>query len=91
MEVGDADPGDGGARNTGQQHLSLGAFAGVEQQALVVPTEEVAVVVAKPGGRLARRPQHHQFPSCHVCLLRYGRYARYRRNPCATGSNPTAR
>ena len=35
------------------------SLARVEQQALVVPAQEVAVVIAAAGGRLARRAEDH--------------------------------
>ena len=70
VEVGEQDPGDGRGRDAGEQHLALGPLPRVEQQPLGVPPEEVAVVVAVPGGGLARRPEHHQFPSRHTALLR---------------------
>ena len=66
VEVGQADPGDRAARHAGQQQLPLGALAGVEQEALGVPAQQVAVVVAGAGGRLAGRAQHHQLTIGHV-------------------------
>ena len=65
VEVREADPADLAGGDTGEQHLPLGALAGVEQDPLGVPAQEVAVMVAGPGGRLARRPQHHQFTCGH--------------------------
>ena len=46
VEVGEADPGDVVARDAGEQHLALGALARVEEDALAVPAQQVAVVVA---------------------------------------------
>jgi hypothetical protein len=65
VEVREADPVDLRGGDAGEQHLPLGALARVEENALGVPLQEVAIVVAGPGGRLARRPQHHQLTSRH--------------------------
>jgi hypothetical protein len=54
VEVGDADPGDLVRGDAGEQHLALGPLARVEQQSLVVPAQEVPVVIAGARGRLAR-------------------------------------
>ena len=62
VEMGDADPVDVVRGDAGPQHLPLGALARVEQDALAVPAQQIAVVVAVPGGHLARGAQHHQFP-----------------------------
>ena len=61
VEVRDADPGDVGGRDPGLQHLALGAFAGVEQDPLAVPAQEVAVLVAIARGHLAGGAQHDEF------------------------------
>ena len=68
VEMGDADAGDGRRSHAGQQHLPLGALARVEQHALGVPPQQVAVVVAVAGGGLAGRPEHHELAG------RHGRY-----------------
>ena len=65
VKVGDADAGDLAGRDPGEQHLPLGSLARVEQQALVVPAQEVPVVIAATGGRLARRAENHQFAIGH--------------------------
>ena len=58
--VGDADSGDRRGRYAGQDHLALRALARVEQDALGVPAQQVAVVVARAGRDLGRGPEHHQ-------------------------------
>jgi hypothetical protein len=65
MEMGDADPGDLARCDPGEDHLPLGALTRVEQQPLAVPAQQVAVVVAAAGGRLARRAENHQFTIRH--------------------------
>ena len=59
--VGDEDMADHGGPHVGQQHLSLRALAGVEQQPEVVPAQQVAVVVPVTGGCLAGRPEDDEF------------------------------
>ena len=49
-----------GRRPPGEGALALGALPRVEQHPLVVPPQEVAVVVPMPRRHGARRPQHHQ-------------------------------
>src|SRR5699024_5149584 len=66
VEVGDADAGDVGGCLAGQVHLSLGAFSGVEQDAVGVPTQEVGVVVASAGGYGAGGSQDEEFTHRHV-------------------------
>ena len=62
VEMGDADPPESPRRHPGQQQLALGALAGVEEHAVAVPAQEVAVVVAMPrsgsGWRSRGRPAH---------------------------------
>lgn len=70
MEVGDADPVEVVGGDPGAQHLALGALAGIEEEALAVPAEEVAVVVAVPGGYLAGGTENHQFTSGQGALPR---------------------
>ena len=55
-------------RHAGQEQLTLRALPGIEQHALGVPPQEVAVVVAVAGGGLAGRPQHDELAG------RHGRY-----------------
>src|SRR5581483_2566354 len=43
------------------RHLPLRSLAGIEQEALIVPAQEVAVVVAGTRRYLARGAQNHQF------------------------------
>ena len=59
VKVGDADAGDLAGRHPGEQHLPLGSLTRVEQQPFAVPAQEVAVVIAAAGGRLARRAENH--------------------------------
>jgi hypothetical protein len=61
VEVGDADPGDRGGRHAGVDHLSLRALTGIEEEPLVVPAQQVAVVVAVAGRYLARGTEGDQF------------------------------
>lgn len=61
VEVGDADPVQVVRGDPGPQHLPLGALTGVEEQALPVPAQQIAVVVAVPGRDLAGGAEDHQF------------------------------
>ncbi|CAM5668278.1 hypothetical protein SVIOM74S_08144 [Streptomyces violarus] len=65
VEVGDADPVQVVGGDPGAQHLALCALAGVEQDALAVPAEQVAVVVAVPGRDLAGGPEDDEFAYGH--------------------------
>jgi hypothetical protein len=47
VEVRDEDARDRRRGGTDERHLALCSFAGVEQEALVVPAEQVAVDVAR--------------------------------------------
>lgn len=67
VEVGDADSAEAPGRHAGQQELALGAFARVEKDPIAVPAQQVAVLVAVPGGRLTRSPEDDQFS--HGCSL----------------------
>ncbi len=60
VEVRDEQAGDVGGGDAGVGHLPLGALAGVDEQALAVPAQQVAVVVALAGRHLARRPEHDE-------------------------------
>src|SRR4029079_476569 len=63
--MGDADAGDLTRGDPGEQHLPLRSLTRVEQQALVVPAQEIAVVIAAAGGRLTRRAEDHQLTIGH--------------------------
>lgn len=65
VEVCDADPVDVVGCDPSPQHLPLGALAGVEEDALAVPAQQIAVVVSVPGGNLAGGAEHHQFTYGH--------------------------
>ena len=65
VEVGDADPGDLVRGHAGEQHLALGALARIEQQALIVPAQEVPVLVAGARGRLTRGAEDDQLTVGH--------------------------
>lgn len=65
VEVRDADPVQVVGGDPGAQHLALGALAGVEQDALAVPAQQVAVVVAVPGRDLARGAEDDEFAYGH--------------------------
>jgi len=65
VEMGDADAGDLARGHPGEQHLPLRSLTRVEQQALVVPAQEIAVVIAAAGGRLTRRAEDHQLTIGH--------------------------
>jgi hypothetical protein len=65
VKVRDADAGDLARGHAGEQHLALGSLPRVKQQAFSVPAQEVAVVVAVPGGRLARRAENNQLTIGH--------------------------
>src|SRR5215475_3367212 len=65
VEVSDADPADMAGRHAGELHLALRSLPRIEQQALAVPPEEVAVVVAAASRNLARGAENHEFPVGH--------------------------
>lgn len=67
MDVGEADTGDLGGRNPGEHHLALCALAGVEEQALTVPQQQIAVVVTGPGGDLGGGAEDHEFTHGTEC------------------------
>ncbi len=46
VKVREAQPVHRTDRHTGQHHLPLGALAGIEEDTLVVPAQQVAIVVA---------------------------------------------
>ena len=69
VEVRDADPVQVVRGDPGAQHLALGALAGVEEDALAVPAQQVAVVVAVPGRDLARGAEDDQFPYGQAAAL----------------------
>ena len=54
-------------RDPGVDHLPLGALARVEEQALAVPAQQVAVVVAGPGGHLAGGAEDDEFAHGTEC------------------------
>ena len=58
VEMREADPGDVGDGHAGQGHLPLTALARVEEQALAVPPDQVAVVAARLRRHLARGAEH---------------------------------
>ncbi len=68
VEVRDADPPEGGGRHARQQHLALRPLAGVEQDPVAVPPQEVSVVVAVPGGRLTGRTEDHELADGPILL-----------------------
>ena len=65
VKVRDEDARDRGGVEAEVHHLTLSAFAGIEEQTVIVPTQEVPVVVAGPGGRLARGAEHDQLTIGH--------------------------
>lgn len=67
MDVGEADAGDLGGRNPSEHHLALRALAGVEEQALAVPQQQIAVMVAGPGGDLGGGAEDHEFTHGTEC------------------------
>src|SRR6185437_15407262 len=69
VEVGDADPGDLVRGDAGEQHLPLRALARVEQQPLVVPAQEVPVVIARAGGCLTCGTEDDQLTVGHGLTL----------------------
>ena len=69
VEVGDADAGDVARSGARPEELPLAAVAGVEEEALAVPPQQIAVVVALARGNLAGRSQDDQFPDCHPLTL----------------------
>ena len=65
VEVGDADSSDRRRRDVGERQLALRALAWVEQNAFAVPAQQVSIVVAVTGRRLARGSQNNQFAFGH--------------------------
>lgn len=61
VEVGHRDAGDIGDRNPRVRHLPLRALAGIEEQALLAPSEQVPIVVALFGRHLARGAEDDEF------------------------------
>ncbi len=55
VKVSQADLGDHRRRETGMAELPLSPLTWVKQDPMLVPAQEVAIVVAFPRGRLARR------------------------------------
>lgn len=53
MKMGEADLGDHRRGEAGKSELALGAFPRIKQDAVLIPSQEVAIVVTVPGGRLA--------------------------------------
>ena len=68
VEVGDAEPGDRGRRHPGVQHLPLRALPRIEEEALGIPAQEVAVLVALSRRHLTAGAQHNQFTHGHTVL-----------------------
>jgi len=54
VEVRDADAFEAPRRHAGEQQLALGTLARIKEDAVSVPTQQVAIVVAVTGGGLAR-------------------------------------
>ncbi|HEX9516471.1 MAG TPA: hypothetical protein VF940_09890 [Streptosporangiaceae bacterium] len=73
VEVSDADAADLARRHTGELHLALRALARVEQQALGIPPEQIAIVIPAAGGHLTGSAENHQFPVGHGTDLTPGR------------------
>jgi hypothetical protein len=74
MKVRQADLGDHGRGETSETELPLSALSWVKQDAVLVPSQKVAVVVTFPGGRLARGAEYVKFSDRHVpCLSAPGR------------------
>ncbi|KHL04314.1 hypothetical protein LK10_05050 [Sinomonas humi] len=61
VDMCEADACDIGARDAGVDHLALRPLAGIEQEALAVPPQEVTVVVAGPGRYLGGSAEDHEF------------------------------
>jgi hypothetical protein len=63
-------------RNACVDHLALCSLAGVKEESLTVPAQEVAIVVPGPGGHLGCGAQDNEFPHS------FGRpKGRFRKNP----------
>ncbi len=73
VEMGDADAADLARRHAGELHLALRALARVEQQALGIPPEQIAIVVPAASGHLAGSAENHEFPVGHGTDLTPGR------------------
>ncbi len=65
VEVRDADPVDVVRGDAGPQHLALGPLARVEEDALAVPAQQIAVVVAVAGRHLTGGAEDHELSYGH--------------------------
>ena len=72
MKMGDKDAADGGWSDIGEDKLALRAFAGVEEEAFIIPAEDVASVVSQSGGLLAGTAEDGEVSDSHfvITLLR---------------------
>ncbi|MBB5748756.1 hypothetical protein GGQ69_001045 [Micrococcus sp. TA1] len=61
VDVGQADPPDPAGCHAREGHLPLGSLAGIEQEPLAVPQQQVAVLVALTGGDLRGGAEDHEF------------------------------
>ncbi len=61
VDVGQADAGDPAGRDPRMDHLPLGALAGIEQQTLTLPRQQVAVLVPFTGRDLGGGAEDHEF------------------------------
>ncbi|GAB2744317.1 hypothetical protein GCM10027038_47720 [Arthrobacter bambusae] len=68
MDMGNADTRDLAGRDASLDHLPLGAFSRIEEQALAIPMEHVSVVVARPGRDLGGGAENHEFTHGTECL-----------------------
>jgi hypothetical protein len=64
-----ADPGDVVRTDPGMDHLALGALPRVEQQAMPVPAQQVAIVIAGTGGNRTGGTEHKEIAYGHVPMI----------------------
>ncbi len=69
MEVADENAGDDRGRDVGKNELPLRPFAGIEEESLVVPPDEIGAVIPKAGRLLARAAEDDNISCAHNFTL----------------------
>src|SRR5207302_9042114 len=69
VDMRDADARDLAGRGTCLDHLPLGGFSRVEEQALAIPMEHISVMVAGPGRNLGGSAENNEFTHGTECLI----------------------
>ena len=66
VKMGDQHFGDRRRRNIGKDHLALGSFTRIKEEAFLIPPKKIAIVVAVAGRHLARSAEGDQFADAHL-------------------------